>query len=239
MKFEPSELRLLLDAALHGATGEQPVTIAALAPLFDRPGRLLRTVRELERGGFITFDPYQNVVRLRIKPIVSALHQFSQTPELFTQERPLDAVLAETDRLPAKPPDPPARLRSFVRPSIPPRKLPSPILPDDFCVHSPQPTAGNRRFCLDDGYIADKFAATPGARRLRTELAAQATVTARLFQTHFESKPAEAREDIAWCLEAKNPGARLNTHMAMLAQQRQFGEFLANDPSSRAAAINH
>jgi hypothetical protein len=101
VKFEPGELRLQLNAALFALAkyqDDQPVPLSALEGLFDRPVKLIRTVRELERGGFLLFDPYQNILRLRLKPILSALKQYAATPELFTQERPLDAALAGVER---------------------------------------------------------------------------------------------------------------------------------------------
>lgn len=228
MKFQTPELRLMLNAALYivaiGQQGDQPVALSYLERFFDRPGKLLTVVRELERGGFLLFDPHQNVIRLRLRPIL-ALEAYGDTPELFTRERPLDAALAAVDGEPAaaigfapappkpKPPEPPepappAGLRSFVRPTIPPtRPLPNSVLNDNR-------GAGSSRFCLDDGYIAGKLRNHPRGARLRRELAAQVTYTARAFQKYFDQKPAAAREDLAWCLEAANPGARLNTHMA-------------------------
>ena len=94
MNFDKHELKLLAASGTLAAPG-QPVKLAWLSGLFSRPGKLRETVDKLRIGQFIMFDPYQSELRVLAKSVLEVLNEFNQTPELFTTERPLDAVLAE------------------------------------------------------------------------------------------------------------------------------------------------
>jgi hypothetical protein len=207
MKFEPAELRLMLNLSLYALahpSADLAVPLQALDGLFDRPSKLHRTLRELELGQFLLFDPFAGIVRLRLRTILMALQPGSQTGELFTEERPLDSALAQVERQLHQGND-------FVpAPLAPPRPEIKPA--------PPSPSAS----CLDDPYIRTKLDASACGGRLKLELSAQATWSARAFQEFYRQHPAQAREDLGWFLEANKPGARMNTHMNMLAQGRRF-----------------
>lgn len=144
--------------------------------------------------------------------------------------------------VPPKPPDPPpeppenpSEYRSFVRPSqshstsdLPPG---SSLLRKSVIIRSQRQNEKSRSsrdgdgkqrpimgrgLCVNDGYIAEKLARHPNGVKLRRELTAQITFTARKFQQYFENNPNAAREDLAWFLEANNPNARMNTHMGTI-----------------------
>ena len=126
MNFDKHELKLLAAAGALVQPG-QPVPLATLAGLFDRPGKLRAVIDQLRLGQFVTFDPFKAELRLLPRPILTVLMEFAQQGVLFTQERPLDDALAAqslvsvfknmetceiTHALPAalasrKPPDPP------------------------------------------------------------------------------------------------------------------------------------
>ena len=98
MNLDKHELKLLV-AAMAVAPAGDAVAISLLTGVFDRPGRIHSTVAGLARGGAITFDPYQSVIRVRADMIWKMLNEFGRQPELFTSERPLDSILAENSRL--------------------------------------------------------------------------------------------------------------------------------------------
>lgn len=98
MTFDKHELKLIAAAGVLAAPG-QPVKLAWLSGVFSRPFKLRETVDKLRISQFITFDPYQSELRLLAKPILDVLIEFNQTQELFRQEHPLDAVLADQLRV--------------------------------------------------------------------------------------------------------------------------------------------
>lgn len=74
----------------------------------------------------------------------------------------------------------------------------------------------SRGMAADDPYIREKLmAAGQQGRRLFAELASNTTWSARKFQQFFEKNPARAREQIAWYLTKRNPGAAMNVDMSM------------------------
>ena len=204
MDLTKAELKIGLNAALFILAavklGDQPVPLSYLERFVDRPGKLLRTVRELERGGCVLFDPFQGVVRLRISPLIAVMVASNKTAELFVNERPLDAALAAVNghvQLPG-----PVKNKIIC-----PAEMPDERIPAGGRVEN-----ARRRFCLEDGYIADKLERHPKGPKLRRELAAQRTVSAQQFQKAYEENMEAARADLGWFLEARNPGARMNRH---------------------------
>lgn len=118
MNLDKPEMKLLLAAlALTVAKPDEPVRLADLRGVFERPGMLRTVVDKLRIGNVITFDSTQNVLRVLPDRVWQILNQYGVTPELFTDERPLDAALhevskrqlaAETRFAPApRPPEPP------------------------------------------------------------------------------------------------------------------------------------
>jgi hypothetical protein len=133
MNLDKHELKLLV-AALAIAPAGEAVRTALLAGVFDRPAKLHSTVASLNRCGAVLFDHYQGVIRIRADVIWKMLNEFGKQSELFTNERPLDAVLAENSRLacdlsrPACEITPPPAF-DFPRPQPPPKPPPKPDKP--------------------------------------------------------------------------------------------------------------
>jgi hypothetical protein len=94
MNLDKHELKLLVAALAISPAGE-PVRTALLVGVFDRPAKLNASIASLHRCGAVLFDAYQGVIRVRADVIWKMLNEFGDQTELFTNERPLDAVLAE------------------------------------------------------------------------------------------------------------------------------------------------
>lgn len=93
MNIDKHELKLLAASAAIAPFG-QPIPVAALSGVFDRKGLLHKTVASLNRVGAILFDPYQSSFRVVGAVVWKMMNEFGNQTELFTSERPLDAVLA-------------------------------------------------------------------------------------------------------------------------------------------------
>lgn len=98
MTYDKHELKFLTIAGGLAAPG-QPVKLHWLNLFYDRPGEIQKLVDRLRAHGYITFDPYQHELRVLWKPVLQVLLRRNQTGELFTGEQPLDAVLAESQRV--------------------------------------------------------------------------------------------------------------------------------------------
>ena len=135
MNLDKHELKLLV-AALAIAPAGEAVRPSLLAGVFDRPARLNTTVASLNRCGAVLFDAYQGVIRIRADVIWKMLNEFGKQTELFTNERPLDSVLAENSRLARDLTQSPCEITQpqgydFPRPQPPPKPPPK---PDKSCV---------------------------------------------------------------------------------------------------------
>ena len=96
MTLDKHEMKLLLTAALiQLCIPGRPVKVAWLDGVFPRPGKLQENIQKLRIGNLITFDPFAQELRVLPHPGLHVLIEFQETPELFTNERPLDKVLAE------------------------------------------------------------------------------------------------------------------------------------------------
>lgn len=156
---------------------------------------------------------------------------FSHSPANYSQGEVNYLLPPETPPEPPPPPENPTFSRSFVEQFVsrspgdssgssksvanrtpPLEQISRPSR--DASMENGANRVGRVMFCFNDGYIADKLKNHPKGERLRRELVAQQTFTAKAFQRHFENNPARAREDLGWFLEANNPNARMNTHMS-------------------------
>ena len=129
MNLDKHELKLLA-AALAIAPAGEAVRTSLLAGVFDRPAKLNSTVSSLHRCGAVMFDHYQGVIRIRADVIWKMLNEFGKQAELFTNERPLDAVLAENSRLARDLTRPPREITQPQGYDFPRPKPPEPPPPD-------------------------------------------------------------------------------------------------------------
>jgi len=97
MNYSKNELTVLCAALLAAPTGE-PVHVARLGKLFSRPITLNAAIDKLRLANIITFDPYGGTLRVLAMPAWQVLNQYGMTAELFTQQRPLDEVMAHLSR---------------------------------------------------------------------------------------------------------------------------------------------
>jgi hypothetical protein len=97
MKLSNDEKTLMLVMALSAPDGAA-LPVAGCEEFFDRPCKLRKAIKSLERWGIITHDPFAAMLRLLVQPALRALScgPAAAQPVLFPNERPLDAALAQT-----------------------------------------------------------------------------------------------------------------------------------------------